>query len=76
MNPQRIPMRAYLAVVSIPSAATDDLWPPTMMPLATGTICVARRPAHIARHALSFMLTAIAVHSGTGNAVAKPPERH
>jgi hypothetical protein len=47
-----------------------------MMPLATGTICVARRPAHIARHALSFMLTAIAVHSGTGNAVAKPPERH
>lgn len=68
MSRQRIPMRGYLAVVSMPTAATVDLWPLTMMPLATGTICVAPRPAHISRHALSFILTAIAVHRSTGNA--------
>jgi hypothetical protein len=69
-------MRGYLAVVSIPTAATVDLWLPTTMPLADGTFCVALRAAHISRHLLSFMLAAIAVHDGTGNAVAKPPERH
>lgn len=76
MNRHRTPMRGYLAVVSIPTAATVNLCLPSTMPLQPGLFCVALRPAHISRHVLSFMLATLAVHRATGNAVAKPPERH
>lgn len=66
MSRRRIPTRGA-AVVSIPTAAMVDLWLPTAMPLATGTLPAAPWAAHISRHALSFTHTAIAVHRSTGN---------
>jgi hypothetical protein len=66
MNPQRIAIRTYPSVASIPTAATNDLHPPTMMSLATGTLCVAPRPAHVPRHTISSMLNPIAIRRSTG----------
>jgi hypothetical protein len=76
MNRHRTPMRGYLAVVSIPTAAAVNLCLSSTMPLQPGPFCAALRPAHISRHVLLFMLATLAVHRATGNAVAKPPERH
>lgn len=76
MNPQRILRQAYLALVSIPTGATDYLCPRAMMPLEPGPSASFNCANTYLTASNVVMFTTIAVHSSTAASVAKPPARY